>query len=39
MKRKVVNEKSMTGTLLGVNKTENGGLLIKWMDNQIYCMC
>lgn len=36
MKRKLVNEKSMTGTLLGKNKTGNEGLLTKWLDNQIY---
>jgi len=36
MKRKLVNEKSMTGTLLGTNKTENERLLTKWLDNQIY---
>ena len=36
MKRKLVNEKSMTGTMLGINKTANERLLTKWLDNQIY---
>jgi len=36
MKHKLVNEKSMTGTLLGTNKTENERLLTKWLDSQIY---
>ena len=36
MKRKLVNEKSMTGTLLGINKNENERLLTKWLDNQIH---
>jgi hypothetical protein len=26
----------MTGTLLGINKTENERLLTKWLENQIY---
>jgi len=26
----------MTGTLLGINKTENERLLTKWLDNQIH---
>lgn len=36
MKCKLVNEKSMTGTLLGINKNENERLLTKWLDNQIH---
>jgi hypothetical protein len=26
----------MTGTLLGITKTENERLLTKWLDNQLY---
>lgn len=36
MKCKHGNEKSMTGTLLGINKTENEKLKTNWLDSQIY---
>jgi hypothetical protein len=33
---KPVNEKSMTGTVLGINKAENEKLLTNWLNSQIY---